>query len=164
MDIIGSYTFNFDRQTVWNILMNPDAIAKAIPGVKEMIPVEGESNAWRAVAKLNVAAVSGMYAGMVRMSEIDAPDRYRLNISGEGQQSVISGSALIILRDGETPDQTVVEWTAQASLSGKMAGVAQRLVKVAAALLGRQFFGGLAKQLGASDDAAADTAPAPISD
>lgn len=149
MDVTGSYTFQFDRLTVWNILMNPDAIAKAIPGVKEMIPIEGEENAWRAVTKLNVSTVSGMYSGTIRMSEIDAPNSYRLTVSGEGQQSIVSGNALITLRDGDKPDQTVLDWTAEANLSGKLASIAQRLVKVAAILLSKQFFSSLAKQLGA---------------
>lgn len=151
MDIAGSYTFPFNRETVWTILMNPDAIAKAIPGVKEMIPIEGEMNAWRAVAKLNVAAVSGMYGGAVRMTEIDPPNRYRLIITGEGQQSVINGSALITLRDGETPDQTIIDWTADARLSGKLAEIESRLLKVAAVLLVRQFFGALSKDLSVTD-------------
>ncbi|MDZ4762941.1 MAG: SRPBCC domain-containing protein [Chloroflexota bacterium] len=153
MQITGSYPFNFDRQAVWNILMQPAAIAKAIPGIKDMLPIEGESSAWRAVAKLNAAAVSGLYAGVVRMSEIEAPNRYRLHISGEGQQSVISGTALISLRDGATPNQTMIDWTVEAGVSGKLAAMPPRLVKVAAILFARDFFGGLAKQLGAVGEA-----------
>jgi hypothetical protein len=155
MEIVGNYTFSYDQNAVWNILMSPDAIAKAIPGVQEMIPIEGESNSWRAIAKLNVAAVSGSYTGIVRMSEIEAPHQYRLTVSGEGQQSIISGTALIRLEakaDAPTDKpETVVHWNAEGNLSGKLASVAQRLLQVAASLLSRQFFGGLAKQLGSSE-------------
>jgi hypothetical protein len=154
MEITGNFTFSYDQAAVWNILMDPNAIAKAIPGVQEMIPVEGEPNTWRAVAKLNVAAVTGSYTGMVRMSEVESPNQYRLTVSGEGQQSVISGTALIRLETRIAPDglttQTVVAWTAEANLIGKLASVAQRLIQVAASLLSRQFFGALAKQLGAT--------------
>jgi carbon monoxide dehydrogenase subunit G len=156
MEITGSYTFPFDQAAVWNVLMSPNAIAKAIPGVQEMIPVEGESHSWTAVARLNVATVTGSYTGKVHMSEIDAPNQYRLTVSGEGQQSIINGTALIRLeaKPGEKPE-TIVHWTAQANLAGKLASVAQRLIQVAASLLSRQFFGALAKQLGAA--ASADT-------
>ncbi|MBC8171743.1 MAG: carbon monoxide dehydrogenase subunit G [Anaerolineae bacterium] len=149
MEISGHYIFNVDQNTVWNILMNPDAIAKAIPGVREMTPIEGEENSYRALAKLNVAAVSGSYTGVIRMTEIDAPHQYRLTVTGEGQQSIISGSALIKLTPGEDdPTKTTVTWDAQGNLSGKLAGIAQRLVGMTASLLSRQFFSGLAKQLG----------------
>jgi carbon monoxide dehydrogenase subunit G len=143
--------------------MNPDAIAKAIPGVKEMIPLEGETNAWKAVAKLSVASVSGSYTGLIRMTEIDAPNQYRLTVSGEGQQSIINGTALIKLESDTDSTTTIVSWDADAHLSGKLAGIAQRLVKVAAGLLSRQFFGGLARQLGAEPEdspAAADAGTA----
>jgi carbon monoxide dehydrogenase subunit G len=156
MDMNGSFVFNLDRQTVWSALMNPDAIAKALPGVKEMIPIEGEDHAWRAIARLDVSAVSGMFSGQVRLSEIDAPNQYRLTVSGEGQQSIISGTALLKLSDGKTPQQTIVTWKAQAHLSGKLEDAAQRLVKVAAGVLGKQFFRGLARQLG---DTSAETLP-----
>jgi carbon monoxide dehydrogenase subunit G len=45
MEITGSYTFSFDQKAVWDILMNPDAIAKAIPGVQEMIPSRAKATA-----------------------------------------------------------------------------------------------------------------------
>jgi uncharacterized protein len=153
MQITGSYTFEFERQAVWDILMNPDAIAKAIPGVQQMIPLDNETNAWRTTAKLSVASLNGTYNGVIRMSEIDAPRQYRLTVSGEGQQSVINGTALMTLEPDTTSDtpKTVVSWTADVNLSGKLASIAQRLVSVAASMLSRQFFGGLAKQLGASD-------------
>ncbi|NJK81193.1 MAG: carbon monoxide dehydrogenase subunit G [Chloroflexaceae bacterium] len=162
MQIQGSYTFEYDQQAVWNILMNPDAIAKAIPGVKEMVPLEGETYAWRAIAKIGVASVSGTYSGIIRMTEIEAPDRYRLTAEGEGQQSVINGTALITMQPAQEAGKTVVVWDAEASLAGKLASIAQRLIKSAAGLLSRQFFGGLAKQLKAAEKEA-KTVPAATS-
>ena len=153
MQITGSYTFDFDQQTVWAILMNPDAIAKAIPGVQQMIPLENEPDAWRATARLSVASLNGTYSGVIRLSELDPPRQYRLTVTGEGQQSIIDGTALITLEptsDSGTP-KTNVSWMAEANLSGKLASIAQRLVSVAASMMSRQFFGGLARQLGASD-------------
>jgi uncharacterized protein len=153
MQITGSYTFDFDQQAVWDILMNPDAIAKAIPGVQQMVPLDNEPNAWRTTARLSVASLNGTYNGVIRMSELDPPRQYRLTVTGEGQQSIINGTALITLEpasDSDTP-KTNVSWIAEANLSGKLASIAQRLVSVAASMLSRQFFSGLARQLGESD-------------
>jgi carbon monoxide dehydrogenase subunit G len=95
------------------------------------------------------------------MSEIDAPTQYRLTVSGEGQQSIISGTAIIRLEAkadaAEGKPETIVSWTAEGSLAGKLASVAQRLIQVAASLLSRQFFGALAKQLGAAELPTTDT-------
>ncbi len=147
MDITGTYTFNADQETVWKLLMDPNAIAKAIPGVQEMMPIEGEANAWRAIAKLGIGSISGTYAGIVRMSDVEPPNRYRLSVSGEGQQSIISGTALLTLTFDAEHHQTVLNWDAHASVSGKLASIGQRVIKSTAGLIGKMFFGALAKQL-----------------
>jgi hypothetical protein len=147
MEITGSYAFNADQETVWNLLMDPNAIAKALPGVQEMVPIAGESNAWRAIARIGIASVSGVYTGVVRMSEIQPPNQYRLIVGGEGQQSIINGTALMTLVYDLEQQKTIVSWNAEANISGKLASIAQRLVKAAAGLLSKQFFGALARQL-----------------
>jgi carbon monoxide dehydrogenase subunit G len=147
MEIIGAFDFNADQQAVWNALMNPEIIAKAIPGVQEMVPVDGETNTWRAIARVGVASIVGTYTGIIHMSEVDAPTRYRLTVKGEGQQSIIGGTALLELSYYAEKQQTRLNWTAEANISGKLASVGQRLIKAAAGLLSKQFFQGVAKQI-----------------
>jgi len=147
MKIADTYNFDAEQDIVWNVLMDPQAIAGALPGVDQLIPVDGEPLAWRATAKIGVSSVSGTYTGIVRMSETDPPHQYRLTVSGEGQQSIIGGTALLKLSYDETLQQTVLSWEAEAHVSGKLANVGQRLISAAAKLLGKQFFKGLAKQL-----------------
>jgi len=147
MNLSGSYTFNADQQTVWSLLTNPDAIAKALPGVDKLDPIEGESDAWRATAKIGISIVSGTFSGTVRMTDLQPPTSYRLNVAGEGQQSVINGFANIVLAPAADPAKTTLNWTAEANISGKLAGIGQRLLTPAANMMANQFFQGLAKQL-----------------
>ncbi|HUY76488.1 MAG TPA: carbon monoxide dehydrogenase subunit G [Ktedonobacterales bacterium] len=147
MNLSGSYTFNADQQTVWALMTNPDAIAKALPGVDKLDPIEGESNAWRATAKIGISIVSGTFTGTVRMTDLQPPTSYRLNVAGEGQQSVISGFANINLAPAADTAKTTLTWTAEATISGKLAGIGQRLLTPAANMMANQFFQGLAKQL-----------------
>ena len=145
--ISDTYAFKADQQAVWQLLMNADAIAKALPGVDHLVPIEGESNYWRATAKIGIAAVSGTYRGTVRMSELTPPNSYRLTVNGEGQASIINGSALLTLSFDSAKESTMVTWTADATVSGRLASVGQRLVTAAANMLARQFFRRLARQL-----------------
>lgn len=147
MELTGIHTFDHPQQKVWDALMDPKAIAHAIPGVEELVPVEGEDNAWRANAKIGIAAVSGRYSGVVRMSEIDAPTQYRLTVSGEGQQSIISGTALIKLVYDAESKQTTLSWDAHADINGNLARVGQRVIKSAAGLMSKNFFDGIDKQI-----------------
>ncbi len=152
MEINGTFDFPAPQQAVWDALMDPNVIAQAIPGVKEMKAVDGEPNTWRADAKVGVASISGTYTGIIKMSEVDAPHRYRLTVSGEGQQSIIGGTALLELSYDSDNNQTHLIWTADANISGKLASIGQRLIKSAAGLLSRQFFQGVAKQIPPTED------------
>jgi uncharacterized protein len=147
MKLSGKYQFDADQQTVWDLLMNPNAIARALPGVETLTPIEGEDLAWRASAKIGVAAISGTFTGTIRMTELQPPARYRLNVSGEGQQSAVGGFALISLAPGADPAKTDLSWEGEATISGKLAGIGQRLIAMTANMMANQFFQGLAKQL-----------------
>ena len=154
MKISGTHSFQADQSAVWGVLMNPDAIARALPGVERLIPIDGETSAWRATAKIGIAAVSGSYTGIVRMSDIVAPDRFLLSVEGEGQGSIIGGSCQMVLTYDPATNTSLVSWTADASVFGRLAGIGQRLMAAAATMLARQFFGALARQIpGAADDA-----------
>ncbi len=153
MKISDSFTFDADQETVWKLLMDPDAIAKALPGVEKLTPVEEQENAWQATAKIEIASVSGTYTGFVRISEIAPPDQYRLTVSGEGKQSMIDGTALLRLSYDAEKRQTILMWEAEAKIAGKLASVGQRLIGAAAAMLSKLFFRALAKQLPAASDA-----------
>lgn len=146
MKLSGTYTFDADQQAVWNVLMDPQAIAKALPGVDALLPIAGEQQAWKANAKIGIAGISGTFAGVVRMTELQPPQQYRLTVSGEGQQSVIGGNALITLSAAGT-GKTKLDWTGEANISGKLASIGQRLIGMAATMMANQFFSGLAKQI-----------------
>lgn len=147
MKFTGNFLFNADPQTVWDILMDTRAIAQALPGVEELIPVEGEPDTWRADAKIGIASLSGTYSGRIRMSEQQPPHQYRLTVSGEGQQSIINGSTLIILKFDEAQRKTILHWDAHASISGKLASIGQRVINPAVKMMSNQFFKALDKQI-----------------
>lgn len=147
MKFTGDFTFNADQQTVWEILMDTRAIAHALPGVEVLIPVEGEPDTWRADAKIGIASISGMYSGKIRMSEQQPPHQYRLTVSGEGQQSIINGTALLYLHYDEIQNKTLLTWEAEASISGKLASIGQRVISPAVRMMSSQFFKALDKQI-----------------
>lgn len=147
MELNGTHSFNYPQRQVWDTLMNPEKIAQALPGVETLTPLENQPLAWQANAKIGIAAVNGRYAGTIRMTEIEVPDQYRLSVSGEGQQSIISGTALIKLTYDTDKQQTVLTWDAEAQINGNLARVGQRLIKSAADMMSRRFFDGIDSQI-----------------
>ncbi|MDQ7035960.1 MAG: carbon monoxide dehydrogenase subunit G [Anaerolineae bacterium] len=148
MELTGKYTFEADQQSTWDLLMNTKAIAAAMPGVQELIPVEGAENQWRAEASLKIGAIGGTYTGVISMSEHDEPSKYRLTVEGEGQASIINGTAVIeLLPNSDDSNKTTIQWVAEANISGKLARVGQRLIKATANMMSKRFFSALAKML-----------------
>ena len=147
MKLNGDHIFDHPQQVVWGILMDPHAIAHAIPGAEELLPLEGEPQAWRANAKISIASVSGRYSGVIRITEIEAPNQYRLTVSGEGQQSIINGSALIKLTYNPETEQTLLHWDAEVNINGNLVRVGQRVINSAAGLISKNFFDAIDQQI-----------------
>ncbi len=147
MKLTDSHLFEADQATVWELLMNPDAIAKALPGVKELIPIEGHDLTWQISAKVGLPFLSGNYIGTIQMREVEAPNQYRLAVSGGGQHSEVNGTALVRLTQQSDSNQTRVSWVAEATVSGELANISERFIAVGANALSQQFFHELAKQL-----------------
>ena len=61
MDITASYTFNAPRERVWDLMLDPAAIATCIPGCEALEP-DGD-NRYRAKITIGMAAITGTSRG-----------------------------------------------------------------------------------------------------
>jgi hypothetical protein len=136
MEITGSYPFNAPRDRVWQLMMDPVAIAACIPGCEELVP-DGEDR-YRARITLGMAAITGTYEGTVVISDRIDLESYKLSVQGQGRPGFVKGDAAITLRaDGGT---TVVDLTATVQTGGAIARLGQRLIGSAAKMMQDRFF------------------------
>jgi len=143
MDISGSYRFDAPPDRVWNLLMDPAAIASCIPGCNELAP-EGE-DCYRAKLSVALSAITGTYDGTVVISEKDPPVSYRLTVDGQGKPGFVKGSATIALRaDGAS---TVVNVSGTVQTGGPIARLGQRLIGGVANMMQDRFFASLRAKL-----------------
>jgi carbon monoxide dehydrogenase subunit G len=136
MDITGSYTFKASPDRVWDLLMNPDAIASCIPGCDRFEP-DGEDR-YRARLTVALAAVTGTYDGTVTLSDKVPGTSYRLTGEGQGRAGFVKGSSAITLRP--EGDATVVDVTATVQAGGAIARVGQRLIGSVSKMMLDRFF------------------------
>jgi carbon monoxide dehydrogenase subunit G len=139
----GSYTFYFDRQVVWDILMDTEAVSAALPGVKQMLPLPAERFAWQATAELDLLGKKVALSGEIRMTDIAAPTRYRLLMQSSG----IQGEMQLMLEQGQEVGRTLVTWEANAAFAEPLSENMRGIIQITAMLITQQFFMGLAKQL-----------------
>jgi carbon monoxide dehydrogenase subunit G len=90
MDISGSYTFNAPPARVWDLLMDPAAIASCIPGCESLEP-EGPDR-YHARLTVALAAITGTYEGTVIISDKVEHGSYRLTVEGQGGQDSSKGT------------------------------------------------------------------------
>jgi carbon monoxide dehydrogenase subunit G len=147
MDVQGTYTFAAPQERVWELLLDPDAIRNALPGVKEFKPV-GE-NEFEATMSIGVGAIKGSYSGKVKLSDQEPMTRYRLTVEGSGRPGFLKGDGVIQLEEKE--GSTLVTYNGQAQVGGMIASVGQRLVMASAQLVIGQFFKAMERQLGRSE-------------
>src|SRR5207245_1236921 len=96
----GTYTLDAPVEKVWTFLMDPQAIAKVMPGCETLEEVEPDK--YRATMKIGIAAIKGTYNGSVQLLEKTPPTRYRMLIDGSGTAGFVKGapSAVRCMRPG----------------------------------------------------------------
>ncbi|HEX2116782.1 MAG TPA: carbon monoxide dehydrogenase subunit G [Alphaproteobacteria bacterium] len=159
MDMTGEYRIPAARETVWRALNDPEILKQCIPGCETVEKVsDTEFTARVAVA---VGPVKAKFNGRVTLTDLQPPESY--TISGEGQGGVAGfgkGSANVRL-EAEAPIMTVLRYTAQATVGGKLAQIGARLVDATARKLADEFFSRFASVVAAPAEPGA-AAPEPV--
>lgn len=145
MDMEGEHAIPVPRARVWGALNDAETLRRCIPGCEEL---EWSSDtALSAKLKLKIGPVSAKFSGRITLSDVDPPNGYR--ISGEGQGGAAGfgkGGAVVSLSDG--PDGgTILRYTADAVVGGKLAQLGARLIQGTAAKLADDFFTAFAAAL-----------------
>ncbi|MCI4661951.1 MAG: carbon monoxide dehydrogenase subunit G [Neomegalonema sp.] len=137
MELKGSRVIKADRATVWAALNDPEVLKQAVPGCQEMAKTSDTS--FEATVKQKVGPVSATFKGEVELSEINAPQSYRISGSGKGGPAGhASGGAFVTLSDHE--DGTLLEYDVEAKVGGKIAQLGARLIDGFAKKMADQFF------------------------
>jgi carbon monoxide dehydrogenase subunit G len=165
MEMTGEYKIPAPRQKVWEALNDPEILKACISGCQEL---NKESDTeLSATVKSKVGPVSATFKGKVTLSDIDAPNGYK--ISGEGTGGVAGfakgGAEVSLVDDG---DGTLLNYTATGQVGGKLAQIGSRLIDSTAKKMANEFFGKFAEVVAAdnaapeaSAEAEAPAAPAP---
>ncbi len=156
MKIQGEHVFATPRPQVWEALMDPEVLARTIPGCKGLEAV-GE-NRFQGALDIKVGPVQGRFQGTVDLSEIEPPEAYRLRLKGRGAQGFVDGDGQIRLADADDGG-TVMHYEIDAKVGGRIASVGQRLLDSSARVITRQALEGLERQLPTAPEAAAGGEP-----
>ncbi len=136
MKIEGTADIPAPRERVWAALLDPDTLAKALPGCDRLEQIApGE---FKAVMKVGVGPIKGTFDGKVRLSDLEPPNRYRMALEGTGSPGFVRGEAGMQLSEIETG--TRVAYNADVQVGGLIASVGQRMLGGVSKMMLDQFF------------------------
>ncbi len=137
MEMTGERQIPAPRDKVWASLNDPAVLKASIPGCESLEKVA--DNQLRATAAVKIGPIAARFTGKVELSDLDPPNSYR--ISGEGQGGVAGfakGGATVRLT--EEGDFTLLAYTVQAQVGGKIAQLGARLIDASAKQMADAFF------------------------
>jgi carbon monoxide dehydrogenase subunit G len=125
------------RDAVWAKLNDPEVLRTCIPGC-ELLDKLSDTE-FQAIAVTKIGPVKARWKGKVRLTDLDPPNSYRISGDGEGGIAGFArGGAAISLVDKD--GGTLLSYTAEAQIGGKIAQLGQRLVVGASKKIAAEFF------------------------
>ena len=137
MKLSGSYQINIKKQKVWEALNDPEILKKSIPGCEEF--KKNSNTEFTATATNKIGPFNASFTGDIELKNINAPNSYVIEGSGNSPVGFASGSAQVKLEDSE--GGTKLTYEVEANVGGKIAQVGSRLIDMTAKKMADIFFG-----------------------
>ena len=151
MEITGTQTIPAPRDVVWTALNNPEVLKKCLPGCESVEATTPEE--FKVVVVTAIGPLRARFNGVLRMSEINAPESCVMVFEGQGGAvGFAKGSATVTLK--AVAEGTELNYTAKAQIGGKLAQVGSRLIDSVAKKMSDDFFKAFRKQLAPPEDLA----------
>jgi uncharacterized protein len=144
MEMTGEYRIPAAREEVWRALNDPNVLQRCIPGCESVEKLSDTQ--FTAKVVLKIGPMTAKFSGKGTLSDLDPPNGY--TITGEGQGGVAGfgkGSAKVRLEPDGTG--TLMRYTADTQVGGKMAQLGARLIDSTSKKLADEFFGRFAAAL-----------------
>ena len=136
MKLSGSYQINLEKQKVWESLNDSETLRKSIPGCESFI--KKSDTEFTATATNKIGPFNASFTGDIQLKEINAPNSYIIEGSGNSPVGFASGKAKVKLEDAE--EGTKLSYEVEANVGGKIAQIGSRLIDMTAKKMADVFF------------------------
>jgi uncharacterized protein len=137
MNLSGQRTIHATLAQTWAGLNDPQVLQQCVTGC-ESIQADG-ADRYKVLLALKVGPVSARFNGQLRLEDIKPLESYKILFEGQGGTAGFGkGQATVALQavDGAT----LLSYTSQANVGGKLAQVGSRLIDSVAAKVADDFF------------------------
>ncbi|RCV53294.1 SRPBCC family protein [Marinitenerispora sediminis] len=156
MKVTGTATLNAPPAKVWAALLDPEVLARIIPGCERLERTGADR--YRGTVTAGVASIKGTFVGDVELTDLDPPAGLVLRASGAGAPGTVRADVAVRLADlGD--GRTELGYDADAVVGGMVGGVGQRVLVGVARRMAQEFFDRLGSELAGGAPAAAEPRP-----
>ena len=125
MNVSGERMFAAPRATVWEVLNDPSAMAKTMPGV-ESFDVH-DARRWTANVKIPLGLGGLRMKVDMEKTEEREPEFAKMAIKGTGVGAMLNMETTFDL--SEAGDATAMKWSAEVKIAGPVGSMGQRVLQ-----------------------------------
>jgi carbon monoxide dehydrogenase subunit G len=138
MQLTNQQTLPVSQAQAWEALNDTALLQQAIPGCEGLTP-SGE-NQYAVLITAAIGPVKAKFKGKLQLENLLPPTSYTLRFEGQGGAAGHGKGHADIRLEASGPNQTVLHYTAHATVGGKIAQIGSRLVDMAAQKMATDFF------------------------
>jgi uncharacterized protein len=137
MNVTGAITVSAPRETVFNALKNAPFFASCIDGVRDLKEIDATH--YDAVIEAKVAYMRFNFKVSVELTRLAPPDEIEAKIEGTPLGVVGRLTATSTTRLTEADGQTLIQYSIDTTLTGKLGGIGQPVLRSKAKEMEKQF-------------------------
>jgi carbon monoxide dehydrogenase subunit G len=115
------------RERVWAFLTDPRQVGPCGPGVTSVELIDDVR--CRVRAQVGIGFIRAHFSVGMELVELEAPEQATIRAHGQAPGSAVDATATMRLSEGETPGTTVMDWSAEVTISGTLASVGSRMIE-----------------------------------
>lgn len=138
MQLTAQQILPVGQAQAWEALNDITLLQQAIPGCEGFTPL-GE-NLYEVLVTAAVGPVKAKFKGKLRLEDLQPPTSYTLHFEGQGGAAGHGKGSAQIKLEATSPRETVLHYSVQASVGGKLAQIGSRLIDMAAQKMAGDFF------------------------
>ena len=144
MQFKGVFDVGATKEKVYATMTDPNQVAKCMPDVRRL--EVKSSDEFDAIVNVGISFIRGDFALHFRWVEKTPSERVKLTSHGTGLGSAVDMN-MVADMSARGDGGTTMNWTVDATISGKLSSLGQRLIEAQAAKIVKQLFDCLRQRL-----------------
>ncbi len=144
MELTGSHVLQAPVQKIWDLILNPEFLAKVTPGISRLEQESGDL--YKAIADIKIGPVHGKFEGSAELTDKVEHESFVLKVNQNSKIGNVEADVKMNMKATEN-NETELSFEGVANMSGLLARTGNRVMSGVANTLTKQFFSNFEKEL-----------------